>query len=141
MKFRIKNAVERGSYISLGLTQNLVLKGIIVPSKDIKTLFNFNKVEDLKGLVAEIERSASGYVVTKLIGKNLISKYCVFSNKDEEMELPVTQSEVDAWFNLPNKTRPFVQKQFPYLNAGEREFLLTGITPEHWNKMMGAEDE
>ena len=33
-------------------------------------------------------------------------------------------------------TRP-VQVVFPHLSAPDREFLITGITPEEWNELFG----
>jgi hypothetical protein len=30
-----------------------------------------------------------------------------------------------------------LQNAFPFLNPDEREFLLTGTTPEEWNAMFG----
>lgn len=32
-------------------------------------------------------------------------------------------------------TRRCIQDVFPYLNADEREFLLTGISPAEWNDL------
>lgn len=34
---------------------------------------------------------------------------------------------------------PVIQEAFPNLTAGEREFLMTGITPAEWDKFMGTE--
>ena len=34
-----------------------------------------------------------------------------------------------------------VQDAFPFLNADEREFLMTGLTPEEWEDLWGDEDE
>lgn len=34
-----------------------------------------------------------------------------------------------------------VQEAFPQLSAEEREFLLTGITGEEWDEMLGSEEE
>lgn len=34
-----------------------------------------------------------------------------------------------------------IQEAFPQLNAGEREFIKTGITPTEWDDMFGEEDE
>ena len=31
-----------------------------------------------------------------------------------------------------------VQNVFPNMDAEDREFLMTGITPAEWNKMMGV---
>lgn len=35
----------------------------------------------------------------------------------------------------------FVQKAFSYLDGSEREFLITGITPEEWSKIFTQEEE
>ena len=34
-----------------------------------------------------------------------------------------------------------IQDAFPMLNADEREFLMTGITPEEWDDLFGEEEE
>jgi hypothetical protein len=34
-----------------------------------------------------------------------------------------------------------VQKAFPFLDADQREFLLTGMTAEEWDDMAGVEDD
>lgn len=36
---------------------------------------------------------------------------------------------------------PLLQNAFPYLTAGEREFIKTGITPDSWDKMFGGSEE
>lgn len=33
-----------------------------------------------------------------------------------------------------------IQDVFPMLNADEREFLMTGITPDKWNAMFGESE-
>jgi len=39
-----------------------------------------------------------------------------------------------AWYNWTMKGQ-FVQDAFKFLNAGQREFLLTGITEERWKQI------
>jgi len=34
----------------------------------------------------------------------------------------------------------YVQDAFPYLSDGDREWLLTGISPAAWDEFMGPED-
>jgi hypothetical protein len=34
-----------------------------------------------------------------------------------------------------------MQEAFPFLNANEREFLMTGISPEEWNALFGGEND
>lgn len=43
-----------------------------------------------------------------------------------------------GWYNWMVKDM-YIQDAFNFLTAGEREFLLTGLTPEEWDKMF-AED-
>lgn len=35
-------------------------------------------------------------------------------------------------------TTKLVQDEFPHLSDGDREFLLTGITPQEWNDTFGG---
>jgi hypothetical protein len=44
----------------------------------------------------------------------------------------VTQEEVDEWLNLPRGKRQLLQERFAHLNKDDREFILTGITPDEW---------
>jgi hypothetical protein len=34
-----------------------------------------------------------------------------------------------------------IQRAFPFLNADQREFLMTGILPEEWDAMWAEEEE
>lgn len=36
--------------------------------------------------------------------------------------------------------RRLIQDAFPHLNADDREFIMTGITPEEWEKTFGVDD-
>ncbi len=44
-----------------------------------------------------------------------------------------------CWFNWQMKGQ-FIQTAFADLPAEQREFLLTGITPEEWRKLFGKEE-
>lgn len=59
----------------------------------------------------------------------IIKRTCPFSGEPKEMDLPVTQEQMDA-FEAGNK----VQHVFPNLTASQREFILTGITDDQWDK-------
>ena len=50
------------------------------------------------------------------------------------MELNVTSEQVQRW-----QEGELVQNVFPHLNPDEREFLMTGITPEEWATTFGEE--
>lgn len=43
-----------------------------------------------------------------------------------------------AWYDWMMRGYP-IQTAFHFLSADEREFLLTGITPEEWNKLFSVE--
>ena len=58
-----------------------------------------------------------------------------FSGNFNEMDLDVTQGQFDIWKNGVK-----IQVAFSNLNPDEREFILTGITPEEWDKAFGDED-
>lgn len=53
-----------------------------------------------------------------------------------EMEIPVTLAEVEAW----KAGGELIQHVFPHLSAGEREFLVSGVTPAEWDAMIGGEE-
>ena len=64
----------------------------------------------------------------------LITKVSQLSGKESSMELDVTQEQLDLYAEGIDK----VQDVFPNLNASEREFLITGITPNEWDNIFGV---
>lgn len=50
--------------------------------------------------------------------------------------ITVQHSDANEWIN-----GGLIQQCFPYLNADEREILMTGIDSETWNSMFPPEDE
>lgn len=44
-------------------------------------------------------------------------------------ELNITEEQVIYW-----NTGTMIQKAFPNISADDREFLLTGSTPEEWDE-------
>jgi len=67
----------------------------------------------------------------------IIEKKSAFSGKMNTMDLPVTQEQLDRW----QKGRELIQDVFPHLSPDQREFLMTGTTPEEWNAAFPPEDE
>lgn len=52
------------------------------------------------------------------------------------MDIDVTHEQIAHWEQgVP------IQQAMPNLSADEREFMMTGITPEEWNTHMGCEDD
>ena len=64
-----------------------------------------------------------------------VSKKSMLTGEIHTMNLDVTYDEYYAWQN-----GMLIQDACPRLNADEREFLMTGITPDEWNNMF-EEDE
>lgn len=59
---------------------------------------------------------------------------CPFCGRGNEVEV----NEADYW---DWDDGMMVQAAFPYLSAGEREMLITGICPTCWNKMFDDDGE
>jgi hypothetical protein len=51
------------------------------------------------------------------------------------LDLPVTESQVDSYLK-----GELIQRAFPNLTAGQREFIMTGVTEEEWTAMMTEEN-
>ena len=64
----------------------------------------------------------------------LVEKKSILSGKWNSMELPVTEEQLMA-----HQSGELVQNVFPNLTPDEREFIISGITPEEWVYVMGVE--
>lgn len=60
----------------------------------------------------------------------LITKFSPHSMRDNTREIDVTQSQLDRW-----QAGELIQNVMPHLSADDREFLMTGLTPEDWEEM------
>lgn len=58
----------------------------------------------------------------------LIKRKSPFSGNVNELEINVTQEQLDDW-----KSGTYIQYAMPYLSADDREFIMTGITKEEWD--------
>jgi len=65
-----------------------------------------------------------------------ITKTSIFSGNTNTMELNVTQEQLTAWESGVN-----IQVAMPQLDADEREFIKTGVTPTEWNELFGEEED
>ena len=61
-----------------------------------------------------------------------ITKTSMLSGNMSTMDLPIRQGQLDRWLS-----GELIQNAMPNLNADQREFLMTGITPAEWNEMFG----
>ena len=58
----------------------------------------------------------------------LITRTSPFSGNTSSMEIEVTQEQLSSW-----ESGVLIQNAMPNLSADEREFIMTGITPEEWD--------
>ncbi len=65
-----------------------------------------------------------------------VSRYNMMTGKVCHMELDVTPQDLAR-----HQRGELVQDVFPHLTADEREFLVSGLMPGDWEKLMGDEDE
>lgn len=56
-------------------------------------------------------------------------------------DISISHSQYRAWVDAadddPNR---FIQQALPHISAEDREFLMTGITPEEWDEHLGEEE-
>lgn len=64
-----------------------------------------------------------------------ITRISNWSGKQRTVDLNITPEQYARY-----KAGEFVQNAFPHLNADEREFILTGMTPDEWEEMCREED-
>ncbi len=66
----------------------------------------------------------------------LIKRTSQSSGITREMDLPITQVQLDAWEN-----GMLAQRAFPQLTPDQREFIITGMTREEFDELFKDEDE
>ena len=59
----------------------------------------------------------------------LITRTSPFTGITRELDIPVTQEQLDAW-----QAGGLIQNIMPNLSAGQREFLMTGVIDEEWDE-------
>lgn len=66
-----------------------------------------------------------------------VTKISQMSKLENTLELDITNEQLERFYNR-RENGEYVQTIFPHLTRGEREFILTGITPTEWEKMFGS---
>jgi hypothetical protein len=64
----------------------------------------------------------------------IITRISMFSGNMHSWDLPVTEEQLDLW-----QRGILIQNAMPHLTADEREFIMTGTTPDEWNQMFGED--
>ena len=65
-----------------------------------------------------------------------ITRKSPISGEVNEMELPITWEQLDFW-----ESGEPIQKVFPNLTSGQREFIMTGITEAEMKEAFAEEDD
>ena len=66
----------------------------------------------------------------------LITRKSAFTNNVHTMDINVTQEQLSAW-----ESGTLIQNAMPHISADEREFIMTGITPQEWDTEMGCDED
>ena len=72
------------------------------------------------------------------MNKTIITRRSPFTGRIHQMEIPLSQEEFSRR-EILWQTGELIQNAFPMLDAGQREFIKTGITPEEWDNMFGED--
>ena len=59
----------------------------------------------------------------------------MFTGKVRELELNVTQEQIDRWQN-----GELIQNAMPQLSRDECEFLISGLLPDEWERWVSEGD-
>lgn len=78
-------------------------------------------------------QNTTGYEHFHQDGTATITRRSAFSGELHTRTLPVTIEQFMAW-----QRGKLLQDAFPHLDAADREFLKTGITPLEWRKVFGS---
>ena len=66
----------------------------------------------------------------------LITKVSPFYGKENTLDINITEEQLQEYLS---SDKP-IQNVLPFLSAEHREFLMTGITPDEWNRMFKEEE-
>ena len=60
-----------------------------------------------------------------------ITKVSMLSKIERSIDLDVTAEQINAW-----RSGMLIQEAMPHLNEHEREFIISGITQEEWDRIV-----
>jgi hypothetical protein len=66
-----------------------------------------------------------------------IARVSAFTNNFNAMTLPITMTSFVRW----RQGRALIQEEFGQLSPEQREFLMTGCTPEEWADVFADSEE
>ncbi len=66
----------------------------------------------------------------------IITRTSPFSHKTNSMDLDVTEDQISDWVS-----GTLIHDAMPHLTPEQREFIMTGVTSEEWDEMVGETEE
>ena len=78
-------------------------------------------------MIHKIEHVDDGFV--------RVHKQSCITGKHHSMVLPTRQGELEYW----EESMALVQDVFPHFTPDQREFLISGSTPDEWNELFSEE--
>ena len=79
-------------------------------------------------MIHKIEHVADGFV--------RVHRSSVITGNINSMVLPTRQGELEYW----EDSMSLVQDVFPHFTRSQREFLISGCTPDEWNELFSEEE-
>lgn len=65
----------------------------------------------------------------------IVKRISPYDGKEYNINMDITQTQYTKWCN-----GELIQNAMPHLTPDEREFILTGLTAEQFNKLYGEEE-
>ena len=65
-----------------------------------------------------------------------VTRTSIASGITRELDLPITQEQSEA-----HSSGVLIQYAFPNLSADQREFLMTGISAEEWERLTSQSEQ
>ena len=65
-----------------------------------------------------------------------ITRTSRISAETNVMDIDVTEEQLALW-----ESGMLIQEAMPNIGSDEREFIMTGITPQEWDNAMGIDEE
>lgn len=69
----------------------------------------------------------------------IITRTSIVSGITRSIDIPMTEEQWKRYCD--NSSNELIQDIFPELDDNQREFILTGVTAEEWDSMMGGFEE
>lgn len=65
-----------------------------------------------------------------------ITRTSKLTGVEHTREIAITDAQLAAW-----RAGAYIQDAAPHLSADDREFLISGATPEEWEEMFGKDGD